>query len=188
MLAIRLQRVGRRGHAQFRILVQDSRFSAKSGRVVAYLGSYDPHTKAISLDKEKAGAYLTNGARPSERVASILQKEGVKLPGWVKVSQPQKRAIRHPEKLRRNRPPEAKKPEAPKETPAAETEAPEEPAIGTPSEEPVAESAEAEVEQPTPETPAEPIEPTLESPAEEASSPEPKDAPTPEESPSDSTG
>jgi len=104
MLAIRMQRTGRRGHAQFRLVVQDSRFSPTSGRIVAYLGSYNPHTKTTALDTEKAGSYLANGARPSDRVARLLQKEGVKLPDWVTLSPPQKSSIKHPEKLRRNRP------------------------------------------------------------------------------------
>jgi small subunit ribosomal protein S16 len=133
MLAIRLQRTGRSGHAQFRVIVQDDRFSPKSGRVVAYVGSYDPHSKAIKLDGEKIGEYMANGAQPSDRVAQLLKKEGIKLPAWVKVSEPQKRAVRHPEKLRRNRP-------AGEPAPAVAEETPAEPA----AEEPVAEAAEPE--------------------------------------------
>lgn len=106
MLAIRMQRTGRRGHAQFRVIVQDSRFSPKSGRVVAYVGNYNPHSKTAALDSEKISKYLENGAQPSDRVARLLKQEGVKLPKWVIVSPEKKRAIRHPEKLRRNRPAE----------------------------------------------------------------------------------
>jgi small subunit ribosomal protein S16 len=104
MLAIRLQRTGRKGHAQFRILVQDARRTPTSGRFVAHLGSYDPHTKTIILDKEKAALYLKNGARPSDRVASLLQKEGIKLPSWVKLETKKLRETRKPEKLRKNQP------------------------------------------------------------------------------------
>jgi len=111
MLAIRMQRTGRSGHAQFRVIVQDARFSPKSGRVVAYLGSYNPHTKATTIDKDKASQYLTNGAQPSDRVAQLLKKEGVKLPAWVKAAPDKKRSIRNPDKLRRNRPAEETKPE-----------------------------------------------------------------------------
>lgn len=107
MLAIRMQRTGRRGHAQFRLVVQDRRFSPTSGRIVAYLGSYDPHTKKATLDTEQAANYLANGARPSDRVARLLTKEGLKLPDWVELAPPKKRSIKHPEKLRRNRPPTA---------------------------------------------------------------------------------
>lgn len=127
MLAIRMKRTGRKGHAQFRLVVQDSRFSPSSGRVVAYLGSYDPHTKATTLDKNKAAKYLQNGARPSDSAASLLKKEGVNLPLWVHIPAPQKRTTRHPEKLRRNRPAEAVATEAlPAEEPAPAEESPEE--------------------------------------------------------------
>jgi small subunit ribosomal protein S16 len=112
MLAIRLQRTGRRGHAQFRLVVQDERFNPSSGRVVTYVGSYNPHSKAISLDSEKIGKYLANGAQPSQTVIKLLKKEGLKMPGWVSLDKPQEKSIRNPEKLRRNRPAEAKSDES----------------------------------------------------------------------------
>ncbi len=104
MLAIRLQRTGRKGHAQYRMIVQDSHRAPSSGKVVTFLGSYNPHTKVATIDKEKAQRFLDNGAQPSDRVAGLLKKEGVTLPKWVTVSAPGKRAIRNPEKLRRNQP------------------------------------------------------------------------------------
>lgn len=115
MLAIRMQRTGREGHAMFRVVVQDSRLTPTSGRVVALLGSYDPHTKATQLEKEKASFYLANGAQPSERVVRLFQAEGIALPDWVKTtSAARTRSTRNPEKLRKNQPKEV----------AAETEAP----------------------------------------------------------------
>ena len=108
MLAIRLQRTGRKGYAQYRVVVQDSHRSPSSGRVVAYLGSYDPHAKTISLKKDQAQKFLDNGAQPSERVVSILKSEGIKLPKWVKTSDPKERTTRNPEKLRKNQPLEEK--------------------------------------------------------------------------------
>lgn len=123
MLVIRLQRTGRKGHAQFRVVVQDSRRTPKSGKIVAQVGTYDPHSKTINLDKERAQAYLDHGAQPSDRVVLILEKEGVKLPKWVSKPGKQEGKIRHPEKLRRNQPkeePKAEEPAAPK-TPAEET-------------------------------------------------------------------
>lgn len=122
-----MQRTGRKGHAQFRMIVQDSRFSPASGRVVAYLGSYDPHAKTVTLDKQKVQAYLDNGAQPSDRAATLLKDEGVKLPGWYSAAAPKSRSIRHQDKLRRNRlaeEPAAEASEAPAETPeSAATEA-----------------------------------------------------------------
>lgn len=121
MLSIRMQRTGRKGHAQFRVVVQESRLTPTSGKVVAFLGSYDPHTKVAKLDTDKAGFYLNNGAQPSDRAALLLQKEGVKLPSWVKLSAQKQSKIRNPEKLRRNLPKEeTPTEEAVEEAPAAE--------------------------------------------------------------------
>jgi small subunit ribosomal protein S16 len=131
MLVIRLQRTGRKGHAQFRVVVQDSRRTPTSGKIVAQVGTYDPHSKAIVLNKERAQTYLDNGAQPSPRVVTLLKSEGVKLPDWVKAADKKTGKIRHAEKLRRNQPKEA----APVEAPAAEA----------PAEEVAAEAPEAEV-------------------------------------------
>ncbi|MCA9331127.1 30S ribosomal protein S16 [Candidatus Saccharibacteria bacterium] len=116
MLVIRLQRTGRKGHAQFRIVVQDSRRTPTSGKIVASLGSYNPHTKAVIIDKEKAQTYLDNGAQPSNRAVLILKSEGIKLPKWVKATVTDKqRDVRNPEKRRSTTPaqPEAPAEEAP---------------------------------------------------------------------------
>lgn len=118
MLTIRMQRTGRKGHAMFRIVVQDSRVTPTSGKVVAMLGSYDPHAKTTTLDKEKAAAFLKNGAQPSDRAVSLLKQEGVTLPSWVAVDSKKAGKLRNPEKLRKNRPAEPKAEEAPAEEPA----------------------------------------------------------------------
>jgi small subunit ribosomal protein S16 len=151
------------------VIVQDDRFSPKSGRVVAYVGSYDPHTKVAKLDGETIGNYLSNGAQPSDRVTGLLKKEGIKLPAWVKVSDPQKRAIRHPEKLRHNRPAGESAPAVAEETPAepvaeepaAKAAEPEGPAVEEAS---VPEEAVAE----EPATEEAPAEPAAEAPGTEA--------------------
>ena len=147
MLAIRLQRTGRSGHAQFRVIVQDSRFSPTRGRVVSYLGSYNPHTKAATIDSEKASQYLANGAQPSDTVARLFKKEGIKLPVWVKLDEPKKREIRNPEKRRSTAPAQ---PEAPAE-PAETEESSETSKTDTPAEAQAAESPATEAQ---PEDPA----------------------------------
>lgn len=119
MLVIRLQRTGRKGHAQFRVVVQDSRRTPTSGKIVAQVGTYNPHTKVAVLDKERAQTYLDNGAQPSDRVVLLFKKEGIKLPKWVTLPVKQDAKIRNPEKLRRNRPEEPKEAVA-EEVPAAE--------------------------------------------------------------------
>ncbi len=125
MLAIRMQRTGRKGHAMFRVVVQDSRVTPTSGKVVALLGSYDPHAKSTTLDKEKAATFLTNGAQPSERVVRLFQSEGVKIPTWVIVNTAKAGKLRNAEKLRKNQPKQEAAPAAPapaEETPTAEAE------------------------------------------------------------------
>lgn len=120
MLAIRMQRLGRKGHPTYRVVVQDSRRTPNSGKVVAQLGSYDPHAKTNTLVKDKAEFYLNNGAQPSDRVAALFKSEGIKLPDWVNDPTERKRDIRNPEKLRKNRPAE----EAPADEPEAEASEP----------------------------------------------------------------
>lgn len=150
MLVIRMQRTGRKGHAQFRVVVQDSRRTPTSGKVVASLGSYNPHTKTTTLDKEKASFYLEHGAQPTERVVRMLKAEGVKLPSWVSESSKKEGKLKNPEKLRKNRPaePEAEATEeAPVEdAPAAEAndEGASEEAAAEPEASPATEAAEPE--------------------------------------------
>ena len=120
MLAIRMQRTGRKGHAMFRVVVQDSRRTPSSGKFVALLGSYDPHAKVVTLKKDRAQFYLEHGAQPSDRVVRLFEQEGVKLPTWVQRSAAKKGSIRNPEKLRKNRPAEEVAAEAPAEEVTAE--------------------------------------------------------------------
>ncbi len=144
MLVIRMQRTGRKGHAQFRVVVQDSRRTPTSGKIVAALGHFDPHTKTTSLDKEKTVFYLQHGAQPSERVARLLKTEGVKLPAWVNIPDKKKSETRNPEKRRSTRPAEpVEKSAEPETTQEAEEPAPD----PTPeAEAPAAELAEAPAE------------------------------------------
>lgn len=120
MLAIRMQRTGRKGHAMFRLIVQDSRRTPTSGKVVAQLGSYDPHAKNLILNKEKATFYLQHGAQPSDRAARLMQSNGIELPSWVQLVTNKERAVRNADKRRSTTPAAPAEPvvEAPAETAA----------------------------------------------------------------------
>jgi small subunit ribosomal protein S16 len=199
MLAIRMQRTGRKGHAMFRMVVQDARRTPTSGKVVAQLGSYDPHAKTLTLNKEKISFYLEHGAQPSDRVAVLLKKEGVKLPTWVTEATKKERSVRNPDKRRSTRPaePEAEAAPAAEEAPAAsdsqtgtdenKTESPSEeiaPAENEATEEPAAApEPEASDEEPKSEPAAEAG--TEESPAPDADAPAEPETET-EASPKDS--
>lgn len=158
-----MQRLGRKGHPTYRVVVQDSKQAPNSGKYVAMLGSYDPHTKQSTLVKDKAEFYLKNGAQPSDRVIGLFKSEKVALPNWVNDPTKHERSVRNPEKLRKNRPADAK---AVADEPAEEAPA-EEPSA---TEEPSAEPVEA-TEAPAEETVAEVTEETK---AEESEAPEEK--------------
>ena len=117
MVSIRLQRTGRKKHAQFRMVVQHSRRAPTSGRVIAYLGYYNPHTIEHNLDFKQVSYYLDKGAQPSDRVIYILKANKIDLPKWVKQPTKLSKTTRHPDKLRKNQPDQ---PKAPAETSAAE--------------------------------------------------------------------
>jgi len=164
MLVIRMQRTGRKGHAMFRVVVQDSRRTPTSGKIVAQLGSYDPHQKNVILDKEKAAFYLEHGAQPSDRVARLLKAEGVKLPSWVQLEADKQRTVRNAEKRRSTSPAEP----APVEEPAAEEETAEPAAEVAAAEETDAEVTADEAPLPAAEEAAEAAAATDEAPADEA--------------------
>lgn len=121
MLAIRLQRIGRKGYPVYRLAVQEAQRHPSSGRVVAYVGSYNPHTKEASVQVESAQKFLDNGAQPTPRVVRLLKEAGVKLPKWVKEPATDKqKSLKNADKLRKNQPKE----EAAPEEPATESEVP----------------------------------------------------------------
>lgn len=104
MLAIRMQRNGRSHYPVYRIVVQESQRHPLSGRVVAQLGHYNPHTKETTLDKEKIAFYLEHGAQPSSRVAFIFKLNKIKLPKWYKEASKKQAKAKHADKLRKNQP------------------------------------------------------------------------------------
>jgi small subunit ribosomal protein S16 len=140
MLVIRLQRLGRKGYPVYRLVVQEKQRHPSSGRVVAYVGTFNPHSKEYKLDKEKIELYIGNGAQPTPRVVKLLQQEKVKLPDWVtEFAGGREGKTRFPDKLRKNQPDEPvaepKDEPAPAEEPAPAAE-PEAPAEETPAEQP----------------------------------------------------
>ena len=78
MVKLRLKRMGKKGDPFYRIVAADSR-SPRDGRFIEQIGTYNP-TKAeekVTLDKELAKKWLSNGAQPTDTVRSILSHEGV---------------------------------------------------------------------------------------------------------------
>ena len=150
MLAIRLQRNGRAHYPTYRIVVQEAQRHPLSGRVVAEVGNYNPHTKATTLDKESVEKYLKNGAQPSSRVVRILKANKIALPKWVKEPTEKHAEAKHADKLRKNQPKEeTPAEEAPAEAPAEDAApAAEEAPAEAPSEAPAEDAAPAAEEAP----------------------------------------
>lgn len=72
MLKIRLQRVGRKNEPHYRIVVAEHARSATSGNYVEMLGSYNPKSGLITVDKERAQHWIKNGAQTSDTVHNFL--------------------------------------------------------------------------------------------------------------------
>lgn len=76
---IRLRRVGRKKLPVYRIVVAD-KTAARDGAFIEVLGTYDPKAedaKQVTVDADKARAWLAKGATPSDTVQSILKRAGV---------------------------------------------------------------------------------------------------------------
>lgn len=75
---IRLTRVGARKQPSYRVVVADSR-SARDSRAIDTLGHYNPRTEPaeVSIDADKAKAWLAKGATPSETVVRLFKAAGV---------------------------------------------------------------------------------------------------------------
>jgi small subunit ribosomal protein S16 len=82
MLVIRMARTGRTKYPTYRIVAAESSRAA-TGKFVAILGHYNPHSKEIVLKKDEIEKYIGNGAQPSNTVVRLLKQEKVKLPDWA---------------------------------------------------------------------------------------------------------
>lgn len=81
-LSIRLARGGAKKRPVYRIVVADSR-APRDGRFIEKLGTYNPllpkdSAERITLDTERAKAWLEKGAQPTDRVARFLDAAGVR--------------------------------------------------------------------------------------------------------------
>ena len=72
---IRMKRMGSKKTPFYRLVVADSR-SPRDGRFIEELGYYNPLTKELNLDKEKAADWVAKGAQPTDTVRALLKKDG----------------------------------------------------------------------------------------------------------------
>ncbi len=77
MLVVRLKRIGKKNKPTYRIVVAEHS-TAVNGSFVEDLGFYNPHTKTFSIDKDAVTGWMNKGAKPSNTVARLLEKEKIK--------------------------------------------------------------------------------------------------------------
>ena len=81
MLTLRLARHGRKKQAFFKLVAAESSRAVQK-KAIKELGYYNPLTEGgkgvFTFDAEAVKKYLSNGAQPSQTVARLLSKNGVK--------------------------------------------------------------------------------------------------------------
>jgi small subunit ribosomal protein S16 len=76
MLIIRLQRVGKKNQAYYRLVVAE-KSKAASGKFLEILGSVNPHQKINQFKKERILHWIKNGAQTSDTVHNLFVKEKI---------------------------------------------------------------------------------------------------------------
>lgn len=71
MLKIRLQRIGKKKQAYFRVVVTEHTVKPQ-GKYHELLGSYDPHANAINVKKDRVEHWLSKGVQMSATVNNLL--------------------------------------------------------------------------------------------------------------------
>jgi small subunit ribosomal protein S16 len=80
MVRIRLRRTGAKNNPTYRVVVADQN-SPRDGAFIDTIGHYLPtrNPAIVEIDEDKARKWLSQGAQPSETVASLLKKKGIKI-------------------------------------------------------------------------------------------------------------
>jgi len=74
---IRFQRIGRTNDPAFRIAVLEKERAAKAGNIVELLGTYNPRSKALTLNEESVKEWIAKGAQPTDSIRNLLINKGV---------------------------------------------------------------------------------------------------------------
>ena len=84
---IRLARGGSKKRPFYRVVVADVR-APRDGKFIEKLGTFNPllssdNSERIIVNKERVEYWINTGAKPTERVAKLITKLGIKVPGYV---------------------------------------------------------------------------------------------------------
>jgi small subunit ribosomal protein S16 len=74
---LRLMRMGKKKQPTYRVVAADVR-SPRDGRFIEIVGTYDPRRDPsdIRIDNDKAVAWLSKGAQPTDTVRRLLEVSG----------------------------------------------------------------------------------------------------------------
>lgn len=85
MLMIRLQRIGKRGQAYFRVVILEHTSRVK-GKYLELLGNYNPHQKEFKVKKDRIDYWISKGAQVSPTVNNLMVNHKVwdkpKMQSW----------------------------------------------------------------------------------------------------------
>lgn len=112
MLVIRLQRIGKKHQASFRIVLQESQWKPQ-GKTLELLGFYNPHSKEKNIQTERVKYWIAKGAQPSATLNNMFVDLGVVIGEKTKVWKAKKGSVSEVK-------PEAKSESAPTPAPAVE--------------------------------------------------------------------
>lgn len=77
MLMIRFQRIGRTNDPAFRIVLLEKTRAAKAGNITEQLGTYNPRSKALTLDEVRVKEWIAKGAQPTDTIKNLLITKGI---------------------------------------------------------------------------------------------------------------
>ena len=83
-------RIGKRGQAYFRVVVQEQR-SKNQGKYLEDLGFWNPHKNEVQVKEERIKHWLQSGAQPTDTVHNFLVDKGLIGGPKVKKVRPKKR-------------------------------------------------------------------------------------------------
>ena len=124
MLKIRLQRIGKKKQAHYKVVVMEHT-EKTTGKYLELLGWYNPHTSEIKVNEERLNHHLSNGAQMSATINNLLITRGIvkgeKVTSWKPKKRPQKEETVETPKAEKKPAEESKAKETPvKETPVEE--------------------------------------------------------------------
>ena len=70
---IRLKRMGSKKNPFYRVVVADER-APRDGRFIDEIGYYNPMSKELKLNNDKANEWIGKGAQPTDTARALLKK------------------------------------------------------------------------------------------------------------------